>query len=157
MRAEDLALTSPVETPRTRIRRFEPRDIAPFSGFMADPGSTRFLPFPEEMRTSEGAATLVEETIRRYCAPDPLLAYAIERRSDAAFIGFCGMNVLGEGGAEILYAILDGCRRQGFAKETVRALCEHIFSRSAAPRVVAFVDARNAPSLAVLAEPGLRR
>ena len=154
MKAEHLALMSPIETPRTRIRRFEPEDIAPFSSFMADPDSTTFLPFPEEMKTHDGAASLIEDTIRRYSASDPLLAYAIERRSDDTFIGFCGMNVLGEDAVEILYAILDSFRRQGFAKETVRALCEHVFAQSAVPRVVTFVDPRNAPSLAVLCGSG---
>ena len=154
MTAERLALRSPIETPRTRIRRFAPEDVAPFSSFMADPGSTMFLPFPEEMKTPDGAAALIEETIRLYSTSDPLLAYAIERRSDGAFIGFCGMNVVGEDAVEILYAILNGFRHQGFARETVRALCEHVFAQSAVPRVVAFVDPRNAPSLVVLRSLG---
>lgn len=151
-----LAIVSPLETTRLRIRRFRPEDVDPFVAFMTDPESTMFLPFPDAMKTRDGAVLLIEDTIRRYPTGTPHLAYALEHRDAAPFVGFCGMTVQADDAVEILYAILPPFRCRGFGRETVRALCAHIFAATTAKRVTAYVLPSNGPSLAVVRKLGFQ-
>lgn len=76
---EDVGATL-VTTSRVKIRRFTTSDTKAFIGFMTDADSTLFLEFEDYQKTAAGADALIKATIDSYCAKQPLMAFAVERR-----------------------------------------------------------------------------
>jgi len=77
-------------TPRLGLRRWEPRDSAPFAALNADPEVMRHFPAPLDSGQSDA---LIERFERAWNADGVSFAVA-ERRSDGAFLGMVGLNRL---------------------------------------------------------------
>jgi RimJ/RimL family protein N-acetyltransferase len=69
------------------------------------------------------------------------------------------VRVLGEApdAAEIGYTIAPAFQNHGYATEAVTAACEWMFAARGLARVIAVMDARNAPSIAVAENAGFMR
>lgn len=89
--------------------------------------------------------------------------WAVERKEDGAFLGFCGLkrangycsSVSGE--VEIGWRLREDAWGQGYAKEAAVASLEHAFSRVGARRVVALTIEQNKPSRGLMLRLGMRR
>jgi len=76
---------------------------ADFRTVMRDVDSRRFLSFGSLVTSKAAARQLLEETIVAYDSPEPRLAYAVELRMLAIFVGLAGISWLSSAGAEIMY------------------------------------------------------
>ena len=89
--------------------------------------------------------------------------WAVERKSDGEFLGFCGLkrangagsSVLGE--VEIGWRLREDAWGQGYAKEAALASLRHAFARVGAQRVVALTVDGNMASRGLMARLGMRR
>lgn len=90
--------------------------------------------------------------------------WAVERRSDHALLGFCGLKRANAPGAEPLHGQVEiGWRLredawgQGYAKEAAIASMDLAFERFEAPHVIALTALGNLPSQALMKRLGMRR
>lgn len=89
--------------------------------------------------------------------------WALERRSDHALLGFCGLKRANAPGAEPLHGEVEiGWRLredawgQGYAREAAARSLDLAFDLFAAPRVIAFTARGNLPSQGLMARLGMR-
>src|SRR5690348_681390 len=90
--------------------------------------------------------------------------WIVERKSDGAILGFCGLkranapggdSIAGE--VEIGWRLREDAWGQGYAKEAAIASLDLAFDRFSAPRVVAVTATRNAPSQGLMRRLGMTR
>lgn len=147
-----------IETARLRLRhlRADDHDAAAMLELLNEPGFHRFI-------GDRGVRTLAQA--RDYLRKGPLASYAqhghgmyaIERRSDGAWLGNAGL-VRRDGlpHADIGYALLQRHTGQGYALEAARAVLEHARTRPGLERLCAIVAPGNARSVALLEALGFR-
>lgn len=116
-----ISIELPVFTPQLRIRRFEERDRAGLLAFMLDPACTRYLMFPDEAKTREGASGLMDAVMASYDSDQPIHSYAIALPEDDQYVGSCGLAPYPEGGCEVYYALNPQYRGCGYATEAMAA------------------------------------
>lgn len=101
---------------------------------------------------------------RRYLRDGPIAMHAkhgvglccVERRSDGAALGMCGLirrDTLDD--IDLGFAFLPAARGQRYAREAAAAVLEHGFKALALKRIVAITDIDNAASARVLEGLGL--
>ena len=89
--------------------------------------------------------------------------WIVERRSDGAMLGFCGLKRVNAPGAscpgdfEIGWRLREDSWGQGFAKEAAVASLDLAFGRFAAPHVLALTVAENAASQRLMERLGMAR
>ena len=143
-----------IDTPRTTIRRFVSNDPEKFVELLCNKAITANLALTEEMKTRDGAVNLLTSTINSYDSESPLLAYAIEHKTDKEFLGITGLNPLEESVVEIFYALLPQYWHKGFASEVLNKLTEFIFDDTEFKTVVAFITRSNQASIRVAEKNG---
>jgi RimJ/RimL family protein N-acetyltransferase len=91
--------------------------------------------------------------------PGPWFQLAVVERATGAIAGDLGVRVLGEAPdtVEIGYTIAPVYQGQGYATEAVCATCDWLLRTRGLARVIAMVDGRNAPSIAVVENAGFHR
>ena len=151
--------TAPIlETPRLRLRPFEPRDLEAHAASLADPVVVRHLSGKPHSR---------EESWRRLlCAPGlwVMLGYgywSVERREDGAWVGQVGfadfkrdMTPSIEGIPEMGWIFASQAHGQGYASEAIAAALEWADDVLEAPEIVAIISPENAPSIRVAEKAG---
>lgn len=128
-----------IETERLVLRKFNATDVAPFARLMTSPEATRFLAFPAEMKTQEGAKQLLKDTIKSYDTNKPFFALAIEQKKTGIFLGCCGVNPIEEQIAEIFYAVLPRYWRRGIATQVAQGLTTYLFQNTSVTGIKAFI------------------
>ena len=89
--------------------------------------------------------------------------WAIERKSDGALLGFCGLKRVNSSGApnpgdfEVGWRLREDAWGQGFAKEAAIASLDLAFGRFGAPHVVALTVPANTASQALMERLGMTR
>jgi RimJ/RimL family protein N-acetyltransferase len=116
-----ITIDLPIVTRRLRIRRFEERDREAFLAFMLDPDCTRYLVFPDEMKTREGASGLLDAVMASYDSGERVHSYVIARAKDDLYVGSCGLAPYPEGGCEVYYALNPEHQGRGYAAEAMAA------------------------------------
>ena len=116
----------PINTDHLRIRRFRPSDREAFLTFMLDPDCTKFLTFPDELKTEAGASGLLDQVIAAYDSEESIHSYVIALTDDDRYVGSCGLAPYPEGGYEIYYALNPEHRGHGYATEAMAALLSRI-------------------------------
>src|SRR3954447_7034603 len=127
-----------IETPRLLVRRWRETDAEPFFRINAQPEVRRFLG-PEGSREESDAG------LERQQASQAELGYcfwALERKADGAFLGFCGLrpgvpDSPIEDDLEIGWRLGWACWGQGYAREAAAACLDWAFEELRAPRVAA--------------------
>ena len=138
-----------ITTDRTVIRRLKEKDKAGLTELLCNPSVTNPMAFPDEMKTKEGAARLLEATIASYTAKKPLLSYAIACAATNQFLGVTGCNPLSEKEVEVFCALLPGYWGQGFGTEVLNGLTEYLFSKSSYVTITAPITQSNRASVRI--------
>lgn len=148
-------------TPRLRLRRWEPRDAAPFAALNADPEVMRHFPAPLDRAQSDALIERFEEGWQVNG-----IAFAVaERRADGAFVGMVGLNRLNlpeigppqHGALEVGWRLARAHWGQGYATEAARAWIEHGFATVPDDEIVAIIVPDNRASQAVARRLGMRQ
>ena len=139
-----------IETGRLLLRRWEPRDRAPFAALNADPEVMRH--FPKRLTRSESDAMIGRLEDR--WAGDGFCFAAAERRADGAFVGMVGLArvpfalpLTPDGAVEVGWRLARAHWGRGYASEAARAWLGWGFATLGPAEVVAFAGAGQ-PSLA---------
>lgn len=86
---------------------------------------------------------------------------AVERRSDGAFVGQCGLlywtDVDDREDVEVAYMLVPQFWGHGYASEAARACRDWAFANLPVDRVVSYIAVENAPSIAVAERNGMRQ
>ena len=146
-----------IETPRLRLRPLTFADASWTLELLNDADYVRFV-------ADRGARTL--DDARRYLEQGPLAMYerhgvgllAIERRSDGAALGVCGLlkrDILPD--VDLGFALLPAHRSQGYAREAAEAILAWGRESLGLLRVAAIVLERNEGSILLLRRLGFRR
>jgi RimJ/RimL family protein N-acetyltransferase len=149
-----------VEAGRLRLRTWDDEDELRFFDVMNTPAVMRWLggvQTPEDW--SAGYRRL-----RSYERDFGFTFWIIERRSDDAILGFCGLkkaNAPGgdgiAGDIEIGWRLREDAWGQGYAKEAAMASLDLAFERFGAAHVVAVTSRQNLPSQGLMIRLGMER
>jgi RimJ/RimL family protein N-acetyltransferase len=147
-----------IETERLILRQWRPEDREPFVAMMLDPDVSDWIggPFTREQaleRAARQEATVAEFGYGRL---------VIERRSDGAFLGYCGLLPTGDrppvpAGYEVGWGLAQAARGGGYATEAAAAVFADGFERLGLSEILAFTGEKNLRSQAVMRRLGMTR
>lgn len=143
-----------IQTARLILRRLADPDRAAFAAMAADP---QVMDPPMSRRDSDD---LLDQLAALWDA-DGFCYGAIERRSDASFLGMAGIAWTRPDAPlcpffELGWSLAPAHWGRGYATEAARAWIDHGFGPLALPEITVFADPANRRSLAVLSRLGLR-
>lgn len=144
-----------IETERLLLRRWRPADVLPFHAMGQDPEVMRYL--GPALDVAACAATVVRMNAMADATEDCF--WAIERREDKAFLGFCGVKpgpagTPIDGKAEIGWRLSRAAWGQGFAREAASACLDRAWQRQT-DRVHAITVPANARSRGLMIRLGM--
>lgn len=147
-----------LETDRLILRAWIAEDVGPFAAMSADPEVMRWL---GGCLSREEAEAYIERA-RRSFSTLGMGRFAVERRSDGAFIGACGL-MPGRGDLPIAPYVDIGWRLapaawgQGYASEAAAAVLRDGFERLELKEIAAITMQANRRSRAVMDRLGMVR
>ncbi|HYH33665.1 MAG TPA: GNAT family N-acetyltransferase, partial [Nocardioides sp.] len=149
--------TPTLSTPRLRLRPFTSGDADVLFALHSNAFVLRYWdspPWSEPARAERFIARC-----RQIAEEASGARLAIDRGSDGAFLGWCGLTRWNPDhrSASLGYCLDDAAWGQGYATEAARAVLQWAFDTLDLNRVQAEVDTRNAPSARVLAKLGFVR
>jgi RimJ/RimL family protein N-acetyltransferase len=150
---------STVRTQRLTLRRFREADLDAFVAYRSDPDTARYQGWDSPYPVEHGRSFLAEMAALDPGAPGQWFQFAVEERTSGALVGDCALHCDAEDPttAWLGFTVAPEHRGRGYATEAVRGLVLYACERLDACRVLATVDARNAPSIALLERVGFRR
>lgn len=145
-----------IETARLRLRSWRDHDRAPFAAICADPRVMETL--GPVMNRSESDALL--SRVAEIEAAQGHTFWALERKADAALIGWCGV-IRGNAGPidgkpEIGWRLAHHAWGHGYATEAARASLEWVFAELPDEAAWAITSIDNQRSRAVMDRLGMR-
>jgi RimJ/RimL family protein N-acetyltransferase len=144
-----------LETGRLLLRRWRPRDRAPFAALNADPEVMAHFPKPLSRAESDALIARLEDR----WAEDGIAFAAAERKADGAFVGMVGLArtrpPIG-GTVEVGWRLSREHWGQGYATEAARAWLAYGFERLRLDEIVAYTVPANLRSQAVMRRLGMR-
>ena len=147
------------ETERLIIRQWRDGDRAEFLRNLNSEAVMRWLGGPQDEATYNAAFDRVDSYQRDFGHT----LWIVERKSDGAVLGFCGIKRVNTEGArnqgdfEIGWRFREDCWGEGIAKEAAIASLDVAFGRFGAPHVVAFTVPGNEASWGLMERLGRRR
>lgn len=148
-----------IETERLVLRRWRDADVAPFHAMGQDPEVMRHLGPPMSRADAEAIVARVNAAIDA----DGCAFWAVERRADGTFLGFCGIKRRGPAGTpiaddpEIGWRLARHAWGQGYALEGARASLAWAWANLDAPRVTAITVPANERSWGLMIRLGMTR
>jgi ribosomal-protein-alanine N-acetyltransferase len=147
-----------IDTERLRLRRWEPRDRAPFAALNADPEVMRHFPRPLARAESDA---MVGRLLARW-ERDGFCFGVAERRADGAFVGMVGLARVqfplprtAPGAIEVGWRLARPHWGRGYATEAARAWLAWGFATRGLAEIVAFAVPANHRSQAVMRRLGM--
>jgi RimJ/RimL family protein N-acetyltransferase len=149
-----------IQTARLTLRDWTEADLAPFLEHTNTPEVMRWLggvQSGEEVRRRLRARIMVWQRTRGFTF------WAVERKADAALLGFCGLKIADDEGSpveglhEIGWRLRADAWGQGYAREAATASLDFAFAILAAPRVVALTVIGNTASWGLMERLGMVR
>ncbi|HUQ04009.1 MAG TPA: GNAT family N-acetyltransferase [Kofleriaceae bacterium] len=150
---------APIVAERLMLRPLAVEEARIVVAYRRDPTVARFQGWGV-VDPGEIERDLAAMQVRTPCdIPGPWFQLAVVERATGAIVGDLGVRVLGEApdAAEIGYTIAPAYQRQGYATEAVCAMLEWLLGPRDLARVIAIVDGRNTPSIAVVENAGFHR
>ena len=146
----------PVHTPRLRLRRLGAGDLVAFQACRSDPGLARFQGW-QAMDDAAALAFLLDMAGCDFCARGHWFQLGIAQRDGDGLVGDIGIQLHADGRtAQIGFTLARAAHGRGLATEAVQAAVDLIWAHTAAQRVLAVTDTRNAASVRLLHRVGLR-
>ena len=148
------------ETSRLRLRNWRTGDREEFVRHLNTPAVMRWLGGVQHEATYTAAFARIDGFQRDFGHT----FWIVERRSDAALLGFCGLKRVNAPGGEALHGefeigwrLREDAWGQGYAKEAAIASLDLAFGRYGAPHVVALTVPGNEASQALMRRLGMKR
>lgn len=144
-----------LETERLVLRAWKPDDFEAYARFMADAEVMRHLTGEPMSRADawRNMATFAGHWMLRGYG-----MWAVERKSDSAFIGRVGLwNPEGWPALEVGWTLGREFWGQGYATEAARTALDYAFLTQSADRIISVIDKANAASRKVAARLGETR
>ncbi|MDO7846519.1 GNAT family protein [Hymenobacter sp. M29] len=148
-----------IDAGRVRLRHLRPADLPAFAAYRADPAVCRFQGF-DPFSEAQAVDFIARHSVAAIpAAPGEWVQIAIARRDDDELLGDCALHRQGHEPriAEIGITLAPRWQGQGYAGEALQGLLRFCFAELGLHRVVALVDPRNAPSVALMERVGMRR
>jgi ribosomal-protein-alanine N-acetyltransferase len=139
---------------RLRLRRLEQRDFNELYSLFQDPLVMRYYP---ALKSKTETQAWLDWVFRAYESHGHGL-FAVERESDGAFLGQCGLMpqvVDGDALVEIGYLFKSKHWHRGYAAESAVGCRDFAFGELQLPKVISLVRPENAPSRAVAERAGM--
>jgi RimJ/RimL family protein N-acetyltransferase len=143
-----------IRTERLRLRHLERRDFDELYAMFQDPLVMRYYP---SLKSNADTNSWLDWVFAAYAEHGHGL-FAVERSSDDAFLGQCGLMpqvVDGEALIEIGYLFKSKHWHRGYATESAIGCRDHAFDVLRLPKVISLVRPENAPSRAVAERVGM--
>jgi RimJ/RimL family protein N-acetyltransferase len=147
------------ETERLILRTWKPEDRAEYARHVNTEAVGRFVGGVQSDDEIDAAFGRLEACQREHGHS----FWAVERKTDGALLGFCGLkraNVPGtpvDGEVEIGWRLREDAWGQGYAREAAQAALRWAWSHLDCGRVVAFTIPANAPSWGLMERLGMTR
>jgi RimJ/RimL family protein N-acetyltransferase len=148
-----------IETERLLLRSWREADRDPFFDLCQSPAVMACLGGPSTTEQVDAAIG----RIRACEAANGFCFWAMERRADGAFLGFCGLKIANEpnisvtGEVEIGWRLREQDWGKGYAREAALATMRWAWANTRAPRVVAMTVAANRRSWGLMERIGMTR
>lgn len=147
-----------IETDRLILRGWRDADVAPFHAMGNDPDVMRFLGPPMTLGDAESARDRMNAVLAEhgYCF------WAVERKADGGFLGFCGVKP-GPDGTPIAGELEIGWRLRrdawgmGYAREAAEAAIAWAWANTDVPGIAAVTATGNANSWGLMLRLGMQR
>src|ERR1700754_4730365 len=140
-------------TQRLVLRPFRDEDLEPWIALNTDPEVMMYL--GGEPLSREESIRIAEGVNKRYAA-DGTGFLAIERRTDGAFMGACGLqHTPWFPDFEIGWRLAREYWGHGYATEAAASWLEHGFTAMELPHIISVTDTPNARSIAVMRRLGM--
>jgi RimJ/RimL family protein N-acetyltransferase len=145
-----------IETARLVLRNWREDDREAFAAISADPQVMEHLGGPVDRAGSDAA-------LARLSVPTPqgCCFWALERKADAALIGFCGLRRGGHAGTPVVDELEIGWRLarhawgQGYAREAAEAALGWGWDNTDDRRITAWTVPANRPSWGLMLRLGM--
>lgn len=147
------------ETERLRLRTWDPEDLDEFIRHTNTEPVMRWLGGVWPRDKHEAAF----DRVTRYQREHGHTFWIVERKSDGALLGFCGLKRVNSDGApnpgdfEVGWRLREDAWGSGYAKEAAIASLDLAFGRFGAPHVVALTVERNEASQGLMKRLGMTR
>jgi RimJ/RimL family protein N-acetyltransferase len=148
-----------VETERLRLRSWDREDLDEFIRVTNTPAVMRWLGGVWTRGDHEKGFARMTQYQRDFGHT----LWLVERLSDGAMLGFCGLKRVNTAGApnpgdfEVGWRLREDAWGQGYAKEAAIASLDLAFGRFAAPHVVALTVTGNTASVGLMVRLGMTR
>jgi RimJ/RimL family protein N-acetyltransferase len=146
-----------IQTERLILRRWREADVPEFARVTNTPAVMEFLGGVKEPEAFRGSFERVSASQEK----NGFCFWIVERKSDGALLGFCGLKVgntpLIVGEIEIGWRLREDAWGQGYAREAATATLEWTWRNLDCGRVVAITAAGNKRSWALMERLGMRR
>ena len=141
-----------IETERLVLRTWRDADRAPFAALNADPAVMQYLPATDRAASDAGI-----ERMRAAQAEAGHCFWALERREDGAFLGFCGLMPAREplNEVEIGWRLVRDAWGHGYATEAAQASLAWGWVNLDTPTIMAITVPDNIRSRAVMERIGM--
>ncbi len=148
-----------IETERLIVRPWRDSDREPFAVMGCDPDVMAHLgPLLSRAESNAAIDRMIEvQAERGHCF------WAVERRDDAAFLGFCGLKIAPhgipalEGAIEIGWRLQRGAWGFGYAREAAAASLDWGFTNLRDDRIIAMTTTANIRSWGLMERLGMVR
>jgi RimJ/RimL family protein N-acetyltransferase len=150
-------LPLPITTPRLTIDRMTPADAPALAAYRSDPEVARYQSWSAPYPLARAEAFVQADA--GDVAGEPGTGVNLAVRLGGALVGDVYVSVPAVAGrpAEVGVTLAPAHQGRGFATEAVGAVVHLLIRAAMVQEVQAFVDARNAPSLALFERLGFRR
>ncbi len=148
----------PIDTERLSLRAFKKTDLEAVMAYHALPEVQRYLDWKARDRGEVKAALDVMVQQHKFQRPGDIVSLAVVRKSDDMLIGQVTLRWTDAtaGQAELRFVLSPAQRRQGYAREAVKAAIDLGFQEFGLHRVFARCSAKNQASAKLLKSLGLR-
>jgi len=147
-----------ITTPRLFIRNLKDIDLEDFYIYRSNPDITKYQGF-DVMTLEEAQIFIKEHTNKNFGKPGEWVQYAIENKETGNIVGDCAikLNESDIGIAEIGITISHFEQKKGYAKETLSALMNFLFTSRNIHNIVETVDTENIASIHLLKSLGFKQ
>lgn len=152
-------MTGVIATERLVVRNWRDSDRAPFIAMNRDPAVREHL---GPIQTPEQSNAAIDRLIA-IADRHGHTFWALERRADAEFLGFCGLKIAPEripgieGAIEIGWRLRSDCWGQGYAREAAAASLDWAWANLPIDRVIAITTRANLASQGLMLRLGMTR